>query len=108
VDKNRWNLPTFQPAQEREFICFDSFCSVEQIWKIEASDVIANDNIRINLLHKISPALKHFGLVVERENLRTHDMRACVEREDIANEGFLLSWKKEFRDFPLIYFDNRK
>lgn len=64
----------FQSSQERKLARFDGFRSLHQIGEIEAGNVVTYDNIRIDLFNEISPSLKHLGLILERQNLRAHNV----------------------------------
>lgn len=60
---------TLQTTQVRKLICFESFRSIKKIRKIKVRDVIANDEIRVHLFHKVSPFLEHLRFVVEGDDL---------------------------------------
>ena len=62
------------------------FRPVNQVREVEIRDVVANDNIWVNFLYKISPGMEHLRFVAERENLRAEDMRTCVECKNVPNE----------------------
>jgi hypothetical protein len=79
-------------AQERKPLSFDCARTVQEVGQIEIGDVIPNNHIRIDLLHKRLPMLKHVLLVLEREHLRTNNVRTRVEGEHIANKGLTFAY----------------
>jgi hypothetical protein len=70
-----------------------SLGAVHEIRQIEVGGVVANDNVRINLLDEVTPPLQHLVLVLIREHLRADDMRTRVQREYVPDERLALACK---------------
>jgi len=49
--------------------CFESLCSIKKIGKIKVCDVITNEDIRVDALHKFPPFLEHLCFIGERDDL---------------------------------------
>ena len=77
------------------------FCPVNQIRQIETGNIVPNDDIWIDFFNKISPGLQQLCFVGERENLRAHNMRACVKCENISNKRLRFACKG-FNTFNLL------
>ena len=60
--------------------------AIHEIWEIEVGRVVANDYIRVNLIHEVPPSLEHLALIVEGLHLRPNDVGARVEREDVSHK----------------------
>ena len=84
-------LDTLQPGPVRELGTFEMFCSIEKIWEIEVGNVVAYDDIWIDLLKKVSPCHEHLVLCTKFENLRVDNQTASIETKNITNEGFRFS-----------------
>jgi hypothetical protein len=82
---------TLEPAQEGKVFGLELLRSIEQVRQVEVGNIVANDDVRIALLDKLTPALEHLGLVLELEHLGADDVRAGVEGEDVADEGLQLA-----------------
>ena len=65
----------------------ERFGSIEQVWEVEVGNVVADDDIRVDLLNEFGPSLEHVDLLVERKHLTSDDVRAGVEREDVLDKG---------------------
>ncbi len=72
-------------------MCLESFCSIKKIRKIEVCDVITNDDIWVDLFHKIPPFLEHLYFTVERDDLGANNVGAGIKREHVPDEGPVLS-----------------
>ena len=60
---------------------------VEQVGQIEVVDVVSCDDVWISQSDELRPLLQEFALLVERDDVASHDLTAGVERENVADEG---------------------
>lgn len=67
--------------------------AIHEIWKIEVGRVIADDDIRVDLIHEVPPSLKHLALIVKRLYLRPDDVRARVECENVSHKRLRLAYR---------------
>lgn len=74
-----------------ELIALESFRSVQQIWQIEIGNVVTDDDVRIHLSNEISPCLQHLFFVVIFQDLRSDDMGAGIQCENVPDERLALS-----------------
>ena len=58
--------------------------SLNDVWHVKVNDVVASNDIWVDLKHKIPPSSQHRYLCLVAEDLATYDWCACVQREDIA------------------------
>jgi hypothetical protein len=81
-------LLTVQSSKERKLPDLQSSRAVNKIRKIEIRDIVANYDIRIDLLDKFTPCIKHVGLTPVRNDLRANDAGARVQSEHISDKWF--------------------
>jgi hypothetical protein len=72
----------------------DRFRTINEIWQIETTDVVSDNDVWIHLGYELLPAFKHLCLVLETFDLRTDNMRYVVQAENVPNEGRALSCHK--------------
>src|SRR6266436_2563671 len=82
---------TPQTTEIGKLVCLESFCSIKKIRNVKVRDVIANDDIGVDLFHKISPFLEHLRLIIERDDLRANNVRAGIQRENVPDKGLAFS-----------------
>jgi hypothetical protein len=82
---------TLQTTEIGKLVCLESFCSIKKIRKVKVRDVITNDDIGVDLFHKISPFLEHFRLIICRDDLRANDVRAGIQRKNVPDKGLAFS-----------------
>jgi hypothetical protein len=83
---------TVQTTEIGKLMRLESFCSIKKIRKIKVRDVISNDDIGIDLFHKISPILEHLSLIIERDDLRANNVRAAIQRKNVPDKGMAFSF----------------
>jgi len=86
-ERKREEKLTEQSTEVRELVDLQRFGSIEEVREIEVGGVVADDHVRIDLLDEVCPALEKLFLGFELENLRTDDVSARVEGEDVSDEG---------------------
>ena len=84
-------LNTFEPGPVRKLNTFEMFCSVEKVWEVEIGNVVADDDIWVDLLQEISPRHKHLILCAKLEYLSINNQTASIETENVANKRLRFS-----------------
>lgn len=69
---------TLEPSKVSKLFNLQGLRPIHEIWKIETSNVITDDNIGIHLFNKVSPTLKHLTLILEGYNLRSNNVSTCI------------------------------
>lgn len=83
---------TLQATEIGKLVCLEGFCSIKKIRKIKIRDVITDDDIGIDLFHKISPFLEHLRLIISRDDLRANNVRAGIQRKNVPDKGLTFSF----------------
>lgn len=65
--------------------------SVDQVRQVELRDVVADNEIGVDLLDKVAPLDEQVSLVLEVDDVRSDNVRAGVECKDVSDEGFGLA-----------------
>ena len=60
---------------------------VEQVGQIEVVDVVPCDDVWVSQSDELRPLLQQFALLVERDDVASHDLTTGVQRENVADEG---------------------
>ena len=66
-------------------------CPFNDVRQIEVDDIVASDNVRVNIANKISPSSQHGSLVLEAVNFTANDRCALVQRKYIAHKNITLT-----------------
>ena len=80
-----------QAAEKGQAVDAQRLGPIEQVVEVEVLHIVAGDDVRIDLAHKVRPLLEHGALLHVGEDLRADDVRARVEREYVAYEGVLVA-----------------
>lgn len=82
---------TRQTTKVRERSRFESLSAVDEVGKIELGDVVTDDEVRIDFLEEISPGDEEVGFLLELYHVRTNDVGAGIESEDVTDKWCALA-----------------
>jgi hypothetical protein len=77
---------TLDAAEIRKLFCLDCLGTVHEVRKIEAGDVIPDDDIRIDLGNELLPCLQHPGLVLEADDLWPYNVGYLLQAEHVSDK----------------------
>ena len=81
----------FDSTKLRVTRVLEEFCPLNYVWNIEVDDVIASDDVRVNITNEISPSSQHSTLILEAEDFATNDWRTLLQGENIAHKNVTFS-----------------
>src|ERR1700679_633857 len=65
--------------------------TVKEVWKIEVADVVADDEIWVNLLQEVPPCRQHLFFPFIFEDFCIDNQTRRIKTENIPHKRFLLS-----------------
>lgn len=74
----RADLRTFEPAEEGKARQLEGLCARKEVGEVESRVVEPDDEIWVDFLHEIRPALQQRGLLSAGDHVRTKDAGARV------------------------------
>lgn len=61
--------------------------AVDNVGEVEVHNVVASDDVRVDLQEKVSPGLQHLLLTDEGVDLRADDRGTGAQCEHVSNQG---------------------
>ena len=87
-------LDVFYATQELKISHVQVRGSVDQVGRVKVVDVVAGDDVRVDLSHELGPSFQKQGFLVTGYHIRSNDWRACVQGEDVPDEWLRVTLKK--------------
>ena len=75
---------------------FEMFRPIQKVWEIEIADIVADNEIRINLLNEVRPLLQHLLLTIKFKYLSIDYCTCRIQTENIPYVRFLLSVTSDY------------
>ena len=83
--------PASESAEHRVLALFQELGPLDYVGQVEVDDVVASDDVWVDVTHEVSPRSQHRRLILEAVHLGANDWRALLQSEDIPHEYLALT-----------------
>ena len=84
-------LLVLHTGEERVLVHMKGERAVDNVGEVEVHNVVASDDVRVDLQEKVSPGLQHLLLTDEGVDLRADDRGTGAQCEHVSNQGLWLT-----------------